>query len=302
MSHRPPGWPESLDPSNPLVPRLVFGRGAGGRRNWRDSVPLIALWTLPIVAVLWAAGMWLARLRDPEPGAGELLRFAADASNYLLLLAAFGAPAAGVGARFRVDRSPLLADLLLSGLGWRPIAAAMHGRILAGTLFAFALALMVGAFMSWAILDPVQSVTQAINSSRLALVTGFVPLLRVGRVLGGSETVAALLMIGAMVANFAAGFHARASLNAAVGAVGPSPVVLTSVLVLSSMASFVVRWKAPAMLLAWSGSACPAFALFLLHAGIEGGCAAIRLGAAAWAWGRILRLGEAQCRSRLGWD
>ncbi len=302
MSILPIAWSESFDRGNPLVLRVALGRGGGGRICWRDSLPVVAWWTLPVVVLLWVAGTLHARAHDMEVGAGEPLALAADVSNYLLLMAAFGAPAAGVGARFRIDRSPILGDLLMSGLGWRRIAAAMHGRILVGGAFALLLALTVAVFLAWAILDPMQSASQAINSSRLALVTGYVPVLRPGVQLSLAAKAAALAMMAAMVVNFAAGFLARASINAAIGATGPAPVLLTTVLVLSAMGSYVVRWEAPTAIAGWVRIAPPDAVLFSVHAAIELAGAALRLLMMRRAWQRILGRGEAECRARLGWE
>lgn len=302
MRLSPIGLGESFDATSPVVVRVALGRRADGSRSWRDALPSVASWCLPFLVVLWLIGVLYARAHNLEPGAGEPLALAADVSNYLLLMTAFGAPAAGVGARFRIDRSPVLGDLLMSGFGWRRLAAAMHGRIVLGGVFALLLAGIVAGALAWVIVDPVQSASDAVNSSRLALVTGYVPVLRPGRELSPPALVAALAMMAAMAVNFGAGFHARASLTAAIGAVGPGPVALTTVLVVLAMASFVARWGGPTACAGWIGVAIPDAVLFWIHTAIEVACAAFRMGVAFGAWRHILRVGEDESRARLGWD
>ncbi len=295
------GFGETFDPTNPWIERLA--PKFEWKSRMRDILPRVSvLVVLPLLALAWIAALVHARLSDDPARAGIPLNFLTDSTTYILLMTSFVAPAIGVGARFRLDRSPLLTESLQTGLPWRTHVLAMHARILTATGFAAGLAVLLYLALGSTLLFPHGITSQGVNSSKLSLLMDYVPMLRFGRTYSPAGIAAALLAMAFMGANFVAGFYARASINAAVEPFGIRPVAVTVLLIFAAMLSFGLRMK-PLLFLAAKFRVIPADSIvFLTIAAIEGTCLLLRLWFARRAWARIERTGLTAIAKREGWQ
>jgi len=295
------GFAESFDPGNPwlerLAPRFEW------RSRMRDILPrLSVILVLPLLAMAWIGALVHARLVDDPTRAGIPLNFLTDTTTYILLMTAFVAPAIGVGARFRLDRSPLLTESLQTGLPWKTHVLAMHARVLTATAFAAGLAVVLYFALGSTLLFPHGITAQGVNTSKLSLLMDYIPMLRFGRTYSPAGTAAAMLAMVFIAMNFVAGFYARASINAAVEPFGIRPVAVTVLLILAAMVSFGFRMK-PLLFLAATFRVLPAeWIVFLTIALIEGTCLSLRLWFARLAWARIERTGLSAIAKREGWQ
>jgi hypothetical protein len=292
---------ETFDPTNPWIERLA--PKFEWKSRMRDILPRVSvLVVLPLLALAWIGALVHARLSDDPARAGIPLNFLTDTTTYILLMTSFVAPAIGVGARFRLDRSPLLTESLQTGLPWRTHVLAMHARVLTATGFAAGLAVLLYFALGSTLLIPHGITSQGVNSSKLSLLMDYIPMLRFGRTYSPPANAAALFAMAFMGANFVAGFYARASINAAVEPFGIRPVAVTVLLILAAMASFGLRMK-PLLFLAAKFRILPADGIvFLTIAAIEGTCLLLRLWFARRAWARIERTGLTAIAKREGWQ
>lgn len=291
---------ETFDPANPWIERLAPKFSWASRM--RDILPRVTvLVVLPLLAVAWIGALAYARMSDDPARAGIPLNFLTDSTTYVLLMTSFVAPAVGVGARFRLDRSPLIAESLQTGLPWRTHVLAMHARILTATGFAAGLAVLLFFALGSTLLFPHGITSQAVNSSKLSLLMDYVPVLRFGRNYTPAGSAAGILAMAVMGANFVAGFYARASINAAIEPFGTRPVFVTVLLIFAAMVSFGFRLK-PLLFLGATLRIVPADGIvFLTIAAIEGTCLMLRLWFARMAWSRIERTGLSAFAKREGW-
>lgn len=262
-------WRGSFDTENPWVPRI-----AGLRGSLMDRAPLLALrWTLlPLAAVLAAA------MLEAPAAAG----IAAATVLYGSLSIAFMAPSRGIGARRRFVESPLRDESRLTPIGHGEALAAMHGRILLGTLHALAFALAGGIH----VVHEIYSGGTRVWGSDLGLVLAMMPIARPGAAweLWMLPWMAAAL--GASAMSYAAGYYLRATILVAMPHRGPWPVIVSFAVVLVTLFSFFFRmdlardWYMDGVAAAEAWPAPPVMCV------MEGGFALYRIAAALaiWKW------------------
>ncbi|MDX2176600.1 MAG: hypothetical protein SF028_09015 [Candidatus Sumerlaeia bacterium] len=215
-------------------------------RSIRRAVPLwLLLFAVPPFLLLWVAGAAVAEGWIGATGGGAFLVHLGTLTAYALLMAAFVAPAAGVGARYMIDRTALFHHSALTPLRAVDYAEAVRARVLVSTLIAFLVAAAAALGIGWHLHCANPGHFGSIRSSELGLLIDFVPPLRVGLGTRQPDWDGRLLyaLLACMVVAFTASAHARAMLNAAIRPHGAAPVFGTVFLVFGTMVLFVLRFK-----------------------------------------------------------